>query len=208
MEERKNLDLQGSNKKITILVIVGLIALALIIWAVISQSKKGELMSSENNNAQNNQAQNGLVNEGQMPINNNPNTPELNLAGEVVTPATPGLPGTPENLDLMPQGEIAAASIPEKPIEKTNPVRIEVTVGENGFTPDVITVKAGQEVTLAVTANNGVSIIVFDGGFASAVGISNGQTEDIKFSAPTTRGEYSFHNDVPTKGFIGKINVQ
>jgi len=193
MEEKTKLASKGPNKKI-ILIMVAILALVVLIVLISSnqdQSKKAPLNQDQANmltpgdeSAALEGSANVATNEGE--------------AGNVVDGNAPA--GIPEELERN--------RALEAPIEKTEPITVKVDVGADGFSPSVIDVKAGQEVTLSITASNGTSIIVFSGGFASATGIGGGQTKDIKFTAPAIRGEYSFRNDVPTKGFTGTINVK
>lgn len=193
MEEKNQLAPKKPNKGILIVALV-LLVVVLAFWIISRNNKSSEQAPLQNETSQ----ENGQVSEGGLEAIT-PESPASIEGEEGTVGAIPG-EGTPA------EGDSEQAN--EAPIEKTNPITVKVTVGENGFSPASIDVKAGQEVTLSITANNGVSIIVFSNGIASATGISAGQTKDIKFNAPTTRGAYTFRNDVPTKGFTGTINVK
>lgn len=193
MEEKNQLAPKRPSKGLLIAALI-LLIVVLAFWILSRNNQSPEQAPLQNETGQ----ENGQVSGGGL---------------EAITPESPAsIAGEEGTLDMVPDNELfleeGAEQANEAPIEKTNPITVKVSVGENGFSPASIDVKAGQEVTLSITANNGVSIIVFSNGIASAAGISAGQTKDIKFNAPTTRGEYTFRNDVPTKGFTGTINVK
>lgn len=209
MEEKKNPESKNSNKKITLIIILAVLIIALIVLAVINPAKNKKI---------NNGDINGIGQTNQVANSQADDTITAPISGEITpsTPTTSGISGETPAVDETPavEGSTGATSVTEKkieaPIEKTNPITIKMTIdADKGFNPASFDVKAGQQVTLNITSNGGVAIVVFDGGLsASAIGISNGQTKDVTFNAPTTRGEYSFHNDIPGKSQTCKINVK
>lgn len=139
--------------------------------------------------------------------------------------AVPGAsPVTEEGTVLNTQGEEAKNDVqpgsPEAP-QQSNPIAADevptsatkVTVSAQGFSPAEFSVKAGAAVTLSVTsADTQTHIFLFDDPSLSAVavGIGPGETRAITFNAPTTKGEYAFHCDVPGhagRGEAGKMVV-
>ena len=198
MEQKNNLDSKGSKKKYLIIAAAIVLLVVALFWALSGQ--------------RNNQT---IVNETGTVENS-----EVASMGEVAVPESMpvegsleggNMEGVEENLAPVVDSEtqMTEGNVPEEePIEKTDPITVNMEVKNDGFSPQTIDVKAGQEVTLNISSPSSVSIVVFDGGFASAVGISAGQSKEVKFTAPRTRGEYSFHNDVPTLGFTGKIIVK
>jgi plastocyanin len=212
MEEKKNLESKNSNKKKTLIIVLIVLAVALIALAIINSSKnKGTDTSNTANTGTDQAATSQTDNNTVAPVSGEvtPNTP-----ANTATSGTPDASGTVSataNTGTPAVGATAGTTgTKEAPIEKTNPVTIKMTIDSTkGFDPASFDVKAGQQVTLTVTANGGVAILVFDGGLsATATGISIGQTKDITFVAPVTRGAYSFHNDIPGKNQTCKINVK
>lgn len=205
MDEKKNLEPKNSNKKkILLIAVLAILAVALIVLAVVNSSKNKGTDNSDMTNT-NQPASSQTENNNAAPATNEAttNSPASEVSGAPTTPATNETPAVVDDLGQTPKKA-------EAPIEKTEPITIKMTIdAEKGFNPSTLDVKAGQQVTLNVTANGGVAILVFDGGLsATATGISNGQTKDITFNAPVTRGAYSFHNDVPGRNQSCKINVK
>lgn len=204
MEEKNNLELKSSNKKKTLIAVIVVLAIALIALVIINLTNgKG---TNDKNSVKNGMDQTEQTGQSNAPVSGESAPTISEVSGNPSTPTVGG-----EVLGEIP-GEVAGttAGKTEAPIEKTNPITVKVTIdAEKGFDPSSITVKAGQEVTLNITANGGVAIVVFDSALgASAVGVSNGQTKDVKFTAPVVRGEYSFHNDVPGRNQSVKFIVK
>lgn len=189
MEEKKNLELKSPKKGIVLVVGLALLAIFLVVLGALDSTKNKEVNNSPivNND---NQGVSSQVNEfGETSVVDGALPPETEIINE-----------SPVLIDEVDGSVIKD----EAPIEETKPITIDVTIdAEKGFNPASIEVKAGQQVTLNITANGGVAIVVFDGNLsASAVGINNGQMKSVTFNAPTIRGEYSFHNDVPGKNYV------
>ncbi|MGC9049229.1 MAG: cupredoxin domain-containing protein [Patescibacteria group bacterium] len=96
---------------------------------------------------------------------------------------------------------------PEKP-EKTTPLApekveelseksgvIKMTISPTGFKPKEFTVKAGQTVSLILTAIGSSHRLVFEDPVLSNVslGITLGEARGISFVAPTKKGDYVFY---------------
>lgn len=141
------------------------------------------------------------------------------------TVAAPGAsPVTEEGVVLNTQGEEAKNDVqpgsPEAP-QQSNPITesevpasaTKISVSAAGFSPSEFSVGAGAAVTLSVTSGDTQThIFMFDDPSLSAVavGIGPGETRAITFNAPTTKGEYVFHCDVPGhsgRGEVGKMIV-
>lgn len=88
---------------------------------------------------------------------------------------------------------------------------VKITFGADNVSPDNFTVKAGQAVSLAVTATDFVEVFKFEDPSLSAVavGLVKGGTSVITFNAPEEKGEYVFYSDVPgRKNITGKMIVE
>ena len=91
-------------------------------------------------------------------------------------------------------------------------LKLEVTAA--GFSPDTFTVKAGEEVTLAVkSADQWVHTFVFEEPSLKDVslGLASQETRGITFFAPKEKGEYKFFCNVPghrERGEVGTMTVQ
>ena len=114
--------------------------------------------------------------------------PTVTSENPAVTAALSSMPGSNE---APKQAVIKAEEIPS--------AAIKLSVSDSGFTPKEFTIKAGQEVSLAITAV-GSSTHVFIFPMASLMGlqtmVSNGETKMITFTAPNA-GTYTFRDDIP-----------
>ncbi|MDD5164825.1 MAG: cupredoxin domain-containing protein [Patescibacteria group bacterium] len=133
-----------------------------------------------------------------------PGTSFVTKEGEVVTPegtpvkqdALPGAPEAPKQSKSLTETEIPAGSV-------------QLNVTASGFTPNEFSVKAGQVVTLTVTAGDEKThVFKFDDASLSAVaiGIAGHETRAITFKAPA-KGDYSFFCDVPGHSQRGEKGV-
>jgi hypothetical protein len=91
---------------------------------------------------------------------------------------------------------------------------ILIQVTPTSIVPAEFRVKAGQVVSLAASASQeSMEILRFEASALSAVvvGLENGQTRAITFSAPFEKGEYVFYSDFKnhkTSGATGKMIVE
>ena len=90
---------------------------------------------------------------------------------------------------------------------------IELSVSSAGFSPKEFTVKAGQKVTLAITATDKSHTFAFKDPTLSSIALNAGagQTSAVNFVAPTKTGEYTFRCDLPGHedgGETGKMIVK
>lgn len=127
--------------------------------------------------------------------------------GEVVTPAgevvsNEALPGSP----TAPQQSrpLTEAEVPKE--------AVTLTVSPFGFEPNEFSVKAGEIVTISITATEQTHVFKFDDPSlqAVAVGIASNETRAITFKAPA-KGEYTFFCDVPghrARGETGVMKVE
>ena len=135
-----------------------------------------------------------------------PGTSAITEEGQVVTQT-----GEAVKLDVEP-------GTPEAP-QQSNPIgeapagSVELSVSESGFSPSTFEVRAGQAVTISVTATD-TQTHVFKLSdpllSAVAVGVGPGETRAITFNAPSS-GTYGFHCDVPGhtgRGESGTMTVR
>lgn len=91
---------------------------------------------------------------------------------------------------------------------------IKLGISAAGWNPGEFSVNAGAPVTLAITSEDDYThVFMFkDTSLAAvAVGVSPRETRAITFNAPTEKGEYAFHCDVPghaARGEVGKMIVK
>jgi plastocyanin len=135
--------------------------------------------------------------------------PEENLAGAAADlsganlVSTGGLvindAGLPVNNEAAPMTDSAPRL--SAPLDKAalpdSIVKLEAT--KDGFRPSGFTVVAGQAVTLALTSSGVDSRLVFDDAslMALELPVPSGFTMAKTFNAPTTPGNYRFHQDIP-----------
>ncbi|MFA5050723.1 MAG: cupredoxin domain-containing protein [Patescibacteria group bacterium] len=143
------------------------------------------------------------------------NMPKQNIIktivpGETVLPE--GITSTPAETPVAPvegskqvvpnqSGSLTKEEVPTE--------LIKLTVSASGFTPNEFSVKAGQVVTLAVTAGDEKThIFKFDDASLSAIaiGIAEYETRAITFKVPA-KGDYSFSCDVPGHSQRGEKGV-
>ena len=134
-----------------------------------------------------------------------PGTSAISDEGTVVTregapvrqDVTPGSPDAPQQSNPITKAEIPSSA-----------VKLEVSAA--GFSPAQFTVDAGSAVTLSLTSTDDQThVFLFDDPSLSAVaiGVGPGETRAISFNAPTKRGEYKFHDDVPGHAARGEVGV-
>lgn len=91
---------------------------------------------------------------------------------------------------------------------------IKLGISAAGWNPGEFTVNAGAPVTIAISSEDDYThVFMFnDPSLAAvAVGVSPRETRAITFNAPTEKGEYAFHCDVPGhagRGEVGKMIVK
>lgn len=193
-----------SNKKnIIVYVVVAVIVVAVVVYALISGVGTKPIVEQ------------GAVGEGtsqgtvtEKGVVAAPGTSPISTStGEVITPE-----GKPVQNDVVP-------GTPEAP-QQSNPTSptalpsaaIKLNVSSSGYSPNQFTVKAGDPITLSVTAaDNQTHVFAFDDASLSAIaiGVAPGETRAITFNAPA-RGEYSFRCNVPghtERGETGKMIV-
>lgn len=137
-----------------------------------------------------------------------PGTSAISDSGQVVTPE-----GAPVRQDVEPGSPDApqqSAPISEAEIP---PNAVDLKVSAAGFAPSTFTVKAGTPVVISITSTDQTHVFKFDDPSLSAVavGVGPNETRVIPFNAPTVKGEYKFHCDVPghpARGEVGTMIVQ
>jgi uncharacterized cupredoxin-like copper-binding protein len=100
--------------------------------------------------------------------------------------------------------------------EQIPPTVIKLTAFMGGFTPNTFDVRAGDPVSLSLTAGDDrVYVFAFDDVSLSGVRVGVGpgidRTRIIVFNAPSAKGEYTFYSDVPGQrnaGLVGKMIVR
>ncbi len=125
--------------------------------------------------------------------------------GRVVTPGGEDVrydvePGSPE----APQQSISLGE------DQINPDTIRIMASRTeGYQPSEFTVRSGDVVTLAITADSSVYVFKFRDPALSAVavGVGGGETRSINFNAPAP-GIYEFYCDVPGCHIEGRMIVQ
>jgi plastocyanin len=142
--------------------------------------------------------------------------------GIVAAPGTSAVSdsGVVVNKDGNPVKQDVAPGSPEAP-QQSNPVTkeslpasaVKLDMSSGSVSPASFTVKAGAPVTLSVTSKDETHVFLFDDASLSAVAIGVGpaETRAITFNAPTKKGEYPFHCDVPghsSRGEVGKMIVE
>lgn len=119
---------------------------------------------------------------------------------------------TPDNKVVNAEGQVvqndATVMTPLAPklTAPIDPARLPESVIKleayaNGFSPREFRVRAGQPVTLALTAVDTGARMVFDDPSLSALEmpVSMGQTRTKTFNAPLAPGEYFFRQDIPDR---------
>jgi len=183
------------NKKNIIIVVVVVIVVGGIIWllstgAIPSPRSQEGTQTSEGT----------VVADGTSAINEEGQV--LNNLGEAAKlDAEPGTPEAPQQ-----SNPVSAEDLPSSVIK--------LTMTETGITPGTFEVRAGQAVTISVTAGGSQThVFKFDDASlnAVAVGVGPGETRAITFNAPSAKGEYGFHCDVPGhagRGETGTMTVK
>ena len=178
------------NKKIIIFSLVAFIAIVAIVALVLkSRIDSGAVAATP----------------GKTIVSEIPETPaaasETSLAEESIVIADTAVPVNPkdQSLSALPGSEEA----PKQEIVEsgsTIPAKaISISVTDKGFSPDSFTVKAGQQVTLAIMAADGnTHVFIFPN--ASLMGLTtavlSGETKMITFTAPEA-GSFLFRDDIP-----------
>ncbi|MDO8557558.1 MAG: cupredoxin domain-containing protein [Candidatus Jorgensenbacteria bacterium] len=140
----------------------------------------------------------GQFSQQQIPTPVTPGTSNGGQGGSVNVPA-----GYAPNAKIS--GLITASDVPAD--------AIKLGVSSQGFIPNIIGVKAGIRVTIAVTSLDSEShLIAFESPALAdvSVGIGSGQIRTVSFIAPPA-GEYAFQCSVPghaSRGEVGKMIAQ
>lgn len=132
-----------------------------------------------------------------------------------------------EGIVVTPEGKAARNDVapmsPEAPQESlpitdkaTVPTEaIDIKISATGITPSQFTVKAGAVTHILVSAgDSGTHLFMFDDPSLSAVAVGVGPGDParlITFNAPTKKGTYAYHCDVPGhpgRGEVGKMIVE
>lgn len=125
--------------------------------------------------------------EGASPISKDNKVLALN--GEEAKYTTySGAPDAPKQTE-----PIAKESVPD--------TVLKMEIGDNGFSPNKVALKAGAPITIALTnTNEEIHIFKFDSIIMNAVTVRvfPGETRAITFNAPGEAGEYGFHCGNPT----------
>lgn len=125
---------------------------------------------------------------GGSPIDKETNEVLNQFGGTADNSAEAGSPDAPHQSDVVEEDDLPPQA-----------VKMSASM-ENGFNPNLVTVKRGQIVTLALASGDGKTYILrFDDPElkAIAVGVTDNQVRAITFNAPDKAGRYSFFSDVP-----------
>lgn len=90
-------------------------------------------------------------------------------------------------------------------------MQIEVEGGSYYFDPDVITVEAGQEVTITLNSMDMMHDFVIDELDVATEVVPGGETGSVTFTAPDKPGEYEFYCSVGNhraQGMVGTLIVE
>ena len=168
-----------SKKKVIILIVVLLIILAAVAFAF-WKNKNGGLNFNFIDKIKNVASD----------INKSVDTGETSSDASLTIVANP-LGAMPGSAEAPKQELVAADKIPAK--------AIKLSVSSAGFSPKEFSIKAGEEVSLALTST-GTSSHVFLFPSASFMSltmmVSNNETKVITFTAPDA-GTYEFRDDIP-----------
>lgn len=228
MENGKTSSPLKMNKKFIIIAVVAVVVVGAIV--ALMMMNQGANTNSNNNGANNAPVAGDEMNpEAGMPGEENvPMAGEDSAIQEIIKDAVAPVPGaslvTKDNKVITAEGVIAQNdAVPASPnAPKQSPVIDAATLGSSviklnvsaaGFAPNSFEVKAGAPVSLAVTADAQTHVFFFDDPKlgAVAIGVDPGTTRAITFNAPTEKGEYAFHCDVPghrQRGEEGKMIVK
>lgn len=219
----------GKSKK-KLMIILGLVAVVAII-AIAAFLPKGEKNANEEGTD---------VQAGEAPADAQPYVPEggaatttdgeagiavpeaLKEATITVVGANPitktGTVVTTEGVavknDAVPMSPEAPRQTPPVAVEQLPASVQKLSISATGFTPNALTVNAGAPVTLGISSGDDFThVFMFDDPSlaAVAVGVSPRETRAITFNAPSQKGEYTFHCDVPGhsgRGETGKMTVK
>lgn len=180
------------NKKT--LVLAGIVIVVLVLVIVLSQNAKTTPTAKN-------------TNQGNLTSQNQASQPNSDVTTDVTTSETPAVsptvvssnPVVAATLSSMP-GSDAAPKQEVVTADKIPAAAIKLSVSDTGFSPKDFTIKAGQQVSLAITGV-GSSTHVFIFPMASLMGlqtmVSGGETKVITFTAPNA-GTYTFRDDIPT----------
>lgn len=127
------------------------------------------------------------------------------LNGVVVTET--GAPAQNSAVPMSPEAPKQSAPIKLEDLPAT---AIKLEISDNTFKPASFQVRPGAPVTLSLTSSDRKHhVLIFDNPVLSAVAISSlpGQTKAITFNAPTEKGEYTFHCDLPFHSDNGETGV-
>lgn len=183
---------QTMNKKIVVITIIVVIALVLV--ATLLNANKTKTVGQDTNQVTPTVQNPTSQPSGSAPLGNASATPVVSPAtvssNQEVAASLGSLPGSSE----APKQELVTST------EKIPSAAIKLSVSDTGFSPDTFTIKAGQEVSLALTAT-GSSTHVFIFPNASLMGlqimVSAGETKVLTFTAPNA-GSYPFRDDIPS----------
>ena len=122
--------------------------------------------------------------------------------------------GVPVKNDAVPMSPDAPKQTPPVAVTELPSSVLKLAVSAAGWNPKEISAKAGSAVTIAITSDDDYThVFMFDDPSlaAVAVGVSPRETRAITFNAPSEKGEYTFHCDVPGhagRGETGKMIVK
>ncbi len=209
-------NLNASKKNLgalrTLIVIGVFLVLLIIIFSVLILSS-GQGPAQNNNNVITEAINEAPANEV-SPNNNITETASsevaganiINLENKVVNDK-----GTVVVNDAKPMTDAAPRLSAPIAKDKIPEASVKLTADANGFRPSEFRVKAGQPVTLVLTADGVGSRLIFDDITLSSleIPVPSGYTMAKTFNAPTQLGEYTFHQDMPNRsGQTGKMIVQ
>jgi hypothetical protein len=204
---RADIETEASPKKSRALIIIEIILLLfVVVLAIIFFSRKNSAnpaTDNTTNNSVNNSADNQYT---------------INEAGEIVNTPISGItvnnPAANNTADSGTQGPKIIKPVEEESLRMKLPVPVQSGVADEaaipagaikisgvagGFEPKEFTVKAGEEITLALISRIDLPVVLtFYNPNMAAVAIGCGPQEArwVTFKAPTTPGEYIFKNDV------------
>ena len=179
------------NKKT--LVLAGIVVVVLVLVIVLSQNTKTTPTAKNTN--QGVPASQNQVNQATSDVTTDVVTSDAPVNNPAAVSSIPEVAATLSSMpgsDAAPKQEVVAA-------DKIPAAAIKLSVSDTGFSPKDFTIKAGQQVSLAITGV-GSSTHVFIFPMASLMGlqtmVSGGETKVITFTAPNA-GNYTFRDDIP-----------
>lgn len=215
----------GMTKQMQFILAAVLLVIIIAVIVVLA-GKKNESTTTQNQPTQEQATATPDVADASTPVNTEELKPvEIpNIEGaKVVIEGANAI--TPDNKVVTETGKVTETSVlpmaPTAPkqtgfLDKTELPKgvVNVSVGNNKFSPAEFSTKAGAPTTFSLTGVDDFShVIAFDDASLSAIAIlvGPGQTKAITFNAPTAAGTYTFSCASPdhaSRGEVGKMIVK